>query len=525
MVEQIAAEQILSLPVGLIRANNIRQTFDAADLEEMAESIRAHGVISPLIVRPAVDGVHELVAGERRLRAAQLAEMAEVPVIVREYSDREACEVQLIENVQRKGLDACEEGAGYQALIRDYGYTAQSIAEKIGKGKRYVYQRLEIAASLIPEAKEALAKREITPNHVMLLSRLRAPEQQARALKYAANNGAGVPVKELDHWIKRELLLKLDAAPFDRADVELVAGALPCAECPKNSANAPELYRDVKVDCCTDPACYELKVQAHINREIKASGGDLVQMVKGWHNFYPGKKPAHVRNQHEYTLIGNKKDQCADQVAGIVVYGDAVGSKVQVCISPLCKKHKRSTTASGGYRKSAPELAKARAEKAELETARVVRGRIVDAILERAPAAMTVELMRVVAERCLENLGWESESDIRKRHPEWRAPKRDMKIPVGDWDEVRLVRFLLELSLAGDLYVNSWQKDKGVSKELQARAEAAGVDWAAIEKQGKGKPLHEVLAAEGNAAKPKAKVKGKVKAKRKAKDKAATTAD
>ncbi|MBO0903284.1 ParB/RepB/Spo0J family partition protein [Jiella sonneratiae] len=142
----IAAER--SIPVGRITPNphNPRRTFRREELDELAASIRQHGVVQPLLVRPVAGepSRYELVAGERRLRAAILAGLAEVPVVTREINDRQSLEIAIIENVQRTDLNAIEEALGYQALIDEHGYTQADLAEILAKSRSHVANTLRL---------------------------------------------------------------------------------------------------------------------------------------------------------------------------------------------------------------------------------------------------------------------------------------------------------------------------------------------------------------------------------------------
>ena len=135
------------LPVDFIIANraNPRRTFDAEQLEELTNSIREKGVMSPLLVRPTDDpNIFELIAGERRWRAAQKAGLHDVPVIVREVDDKEALELAIIENVQRADLNPLEEAMGYGQLIEQFDYTQQDLAQVIGKSRSHVANTLRL---------------------------------------------------------------------------------------------------------------------------------------------------------------------------------------------------------------------------------------------------------------------------------------------------------------------------------------------------------------------------------------------
>ena len=173
------------MPVDLIDVSktNPRKHFDKEKLAELGESIVRHGIIAPLIVRPIAGNRYELVAGERRLRAArEIAALSEVPVIVRELSDRDALEVQVIENLQRADLHPLEEAEGYAKLIREHGYDADQLALKIGKSRSYVYARIKLG-QLRDEVKEALYADKINHSVALLIARIPDPELQLEAFK------------------------------------------------------------------------------------------------------------------------------------------------------------------------------------------------------------------------------------------------------------------------------------------------------------------------------------------------------
>lgn len=143
-----------------------RKHFDKAALGELADSIKTAGLINPVLVRP-VNGHFEIVAGERRFMAAELAGVSEIPATVRELTDEQVLEIQLIENLQREGLHPLSEAEGYDKLIRTHGHTAEEIADKLGKSKAYVYARIKLLAlgpaarqAKIPKAKKAKAKKK-----------------------------------------------------------------------------------------------------------------------------------------------------------------------------------------------------------------------------------------------------------------------------------------------------------------------------------------------------------------------------
>ena len=159
------------LPIELLHPNpkNPRRRFEAAELDELVQSIRAQGVLQPLIVRPRSDGrSFEIVAGERRWRAAQRVPLHEVPALVRDFSDGEALEIALIENVQRTDLNALEEAQGYSQLIEHFGYTQQQLASSIGKSRSHIANSLRLL-TLPPEVKHHLETGALTAGHARTL--------------------------------------------------------------------------------------------------------------------------------------------------------------------------------------------------------------------------------------------------------------------------------------------------------------------------------------------------------------------
>ena len=149
---------------------NPRQTFEQCKLEELAESIRQHGLIQPITVRPNSDGF-EIVAGARRFRAAQLAELFSIPARIKELTDAQAMEWQLVENSQRVDVHPYEEAQGFQRLLDLPGYDVNALVEKSGKSAAHIYARLSLL-QLIPTVAEAFVQERITASHANLIARL-----------------------------------------------------------------------------------------------------------------------------------------------------------------------------------------------------------------------------------------------------------------------------------------------------------------------------------------------------------------
>ena len=172
------------LPVDFIIANrsNPRRTFDPDQLEELTNSIREKGVLSPLLVRPTDDpNIFELIAGERRWRAAQRAGLHDVPVIVREVDDKEALELAIIENVQRADLNPLEEAMGYGQLIEQFDYTQQDLAQVIGKSRSHVANTLRLL-KLPEDVRGMVSSGSLTAGHARTLITVEDPAALARQI-------------------------------------------------------------------------------------------------------------------------------------------------------------------------------------------------------------------------------------------------------------------------------------------------------------------------------------------------------
>ncbi|MGE7473533.1 ParB/RepB/Spo0J family partition protein [Bosea sp. NPDC003192] len=173
------------VPVEFLRPNarNPRKAFAEAELEDLAASVRERGILQPIIVRsiPGMIDAYEIIAGERRWRAAQRAELHDVPVILVEANDREALEIAIVENVQRADLNAMEEAAGYERLIAEFDYTQNDLAKVIGKSRSHVANTLRL--SKLPEpVKRMVGEGSVSAGHARALLAVSDPEQVAKRI-------------------------------------------------------------------------------------------------------------------------------------------------------------------------------------------------------------------------------------------------------------------------------------------------------------------------------------------------------
>ena len=183
---------LLRIPVDRVRPNPFqpRQQFDDTELEELASSIRANGLLQPIVVR-AKGAEYELVAGERRLRAAQRAGLQEIPAIVRQVDDHEALELALIENLQRSDLNPIEEARAYERLRDEFGLTQEQIAARVGKHRSTIANALRLLR-LPQDLQDELAAGRLTAGHARALLSVDSPEEQRRLAREFLRTGASV---------------------------------------------------------------------------------------------------------------------------------------------------------------------------------------------------------------------------------------------------------------------------------------------------------------------------------------------
>lgn len=173
----------LKVPIEKLKANpnQPRRTFQPEQLDELAASVREKGIIQPLIVRPTGVGEYEIVAGERRWRAAQMAQLHEIPVIVREFDDTEVLEVAIIENIQRADLNAVEEAAGYRQLMDRFGHTQEKLAEALGKSRSHIANLLRLL-SLPIDVQTLVIEGKLSAGHARALITAENPSELAKQI-------------------------------------------------------------------------------------------------------------------------------------------------------------------------------------------------------------------------------------------------------------------------------------------------------------------------------------------------------
>ena len=186
------------LPIHKVEPNpeQPRQDFDEEALQDLSESIAVHGVIQPLTVRETYGGYYQIIAGERRWRAARLAGLTEIPAVIIEADDKKATELALIENLQREHLNPVEEALGYQSLIEGFGLTQEEAAKQVGKSRPAVTNALRLLA-LCPEVLVKVRAGELTAGHARAILTIKDPQKQAQAAQKICALGLSVRQAEL----------------------------------------------------------------------------------------------------------------------------------------------------------------------------------------------------------------------------------------------------------------------------------------------------------------------------------------
>lgn len=180
-----------------------RSTFEKSKLEELAQSIKNSGILQPIVARKLPNGSFEIIAGERRWRAAQLAGLHEVPVLLKTLGDRETLELALIENIQREDLNPIEEAEAYQRLGQEFNLTQQQVAEKVGKERATVANAIRLL-QLTPEVREMLTRQEISVGHAKVLLALPNPHDQTKWAKKVRDEN--ITVRKLEKAVQEVLV-------------------------------------------------------------------------------------------------------------------------------------------------------------------------------------------------------------------------------------------------------------------------------------------------------------------------------
>jgi len=526
---------------------NPRKHFDEDGLAELAESMRSVGVAVPLLVRPAPPSLlraeklpldaeaYEIVDGERRYRAAKLAELRTLECKIRALSDLQVIEIQLISTLQRAGLKPLEEAAGYRRLLDDHGFTVEDVARKVGKAKTYVYGVLKLA-ELPKEAKKAMEEGRLPKATAELIARI--PNGDLRA-KAAAEVLAGdydskpdpMPFRSAKEWISQQYMVELKSAPFNRKDAELLPEAGPCSACPKLTGNNRELYPDGRADVCTDPGCYQRKLAAHhqrMRKRVEEEGIKLLSDSESSKLFpYNGTTLAHG------SPYVDLKEQCWEDRQGRswkelvephIAKGDLVAAQDKVgeihLLAPgkvaaeLARKHHKIGVDSRGparnqWATSAAEKKRRAKEAKENRVKNEVSRRLIAQVVEKAErlasgwTGLDANFLRCLAVgACDEVWAVISNHVLKRRGLEGKthtSRQTAIKKHIAGLSAAQCIGFMAEL-VATRNNTSQFPADRSTGKSL---LEGLGIDGKKIEREVRAGKSAAVSPARGKSARAK----------------------
>jgi ParB family chromosome partitioning protein len=440
---------------------NPRKRFEQTSLEELAQSIRAQGVLAPLLVRELEPERFEIVAGSRRFRASQIAGLEQVPVRIVNLSDAEAQLAMAVENLQREDVHPLEEARAFANLLQQQ-YDIATIAAKVGRSERFVAERIRLN-ELIPAVAEAFLEDKITVGHALLIAKLLASQQpeafNAAFRRIWTTQGdvqTLVPVKELASWIETNILLDLTAAAFDRHDGSLLPEAGSCDECPKRTGANTLLFPGEAPDSCLDKQCYAAKTDRHIARALEQKP-ELVQISSSW-----GSRNGGPLGRNRYVEVTPAKNgnaskaaqkRCSHLTKGIVVDGGSRGQILTICAEPGCTVHHTQAQQSQQAAEKARLEQRKQNEKRKLEL--TTRHRVLAAVLAKVPAPLSKPDLILIASALLQRLLPEYAHSLAIRHKlvaseDYGRSGNDTRL-LEDYlkglDENALCRFLIEIAL------------------------------------------------------------------------------
>ncbi|MEO8466279.1 MAG: ParB/RepB/Spo0J family partition protein [Gammaproteobacteria bacterium] len=520
-----------------------RKYFAEAGLKEMAESIAAHGILQPIVVRfvpgekaggVSVPDRFEIVAGERRWLAASAAGLEQIPATVLELTDEQVIEVQLIENLQRLDVHPMQEAEGYHELVHTFGHPIEDVFEKVGKSRSYVYGRMKLL-DLAPECRKAFYQDDLNASTAQLIARIPGEEQQLRALKVVTEKDwqdRPMSYRDAARYVHETFMLKLSTAPFPRDDAELVPAAGACGPCPMRTGNAPDLFGDVTgPDVCTNPSCFQSKKAAHVKRELEKARADGSEVIRG----AAARKVLPDSRGYSYSSDGRHKqlrngyarprDVCLDdpkkrtfaQLAGkdapTVRLQDPNTGRVEkvLRLEDVAERLKENGVAVAPVPKDATEAHEQKQERhrrnAELEFS--ARRALFQAVVAAAPKKLTRSGLIRIALALIER-GWGDDEQVYLALG-WEAPKtlsagnhQQFATRLEKCTEVELNQIVLAMTAVEDVL-----DEYGEAEQLSELAKDLGVD---------AKKIRRDLAPKTETKiKPKTKPKTGVKVRKKAK--------
>lgn len=496
----VAGATIEEVALGRIResTSNPRRTFGESQLRELAADIQVHGVLQPIVLRPAPDGaegMYELVAGARRLRASKLAGKNTIPATVRNLTDAEASEVRLVENLQRENIHELDEGIGYRALmeLRPDFYTVETIAAQVAKSPAYIRGRISLT-ELIPAAQTAFYDGRLTVAHALEIARLQSTDQDRALVECFPGHrttksilkdrkAEALTVRQLREWIEREIHLDLKHAPFDTEDANLLPAAGACSTCPKRTGNNPLLFPEIKNrSLCTDPSCHQAKVQKFVELRVAplAKDGQKPVQISESPSWQVCTKAPNTLYEGQYRRA-EREGECPNTQVAVVVDGRKAGTVMHICTDEKCKTHRQFSH----YEISPQEREQRRKLALAVRVQKEARTRILQAVRQKLPSVLARADFEMVAldhfrrlghdnhHRLFQVYGWEE----KKTKTSWGGTSVDheklAEAQIRAMTAADLNRFIVTCALVPDLYCPGYSSAETLSKEANLMRSAA----------------------------------------------------
>jgi ParB/RepB/Spo0J family partition protein len=544
------AEGFLEIPLVAIAPSDTpsqkrrRARYMPEALTSLAASIKTVGVMQPVVVRKLTAmrdlASYELIAGERRWRAADMAGLAHVPAIVRDVADADLLAFQLVENLQRETISALEEAEAYRDFMQDKGMKADEVGDLVGVSRAQVYNRLKLL-KLQPAVLDALESRRIDHTHALRIARVPAAKLQRKALERAVqtdHRGQQISDRELGEWIREHLMVRLDGAPFELHDATLetrkpgqfscqdsaLRNLPPCVVCDNCSKQDQDFdfevqaaYGDEAV-VCMDKPCFETKVVLFYERQVdklRAEGRTIIDGAAAKeakpHNFLGAPLKGYV----ELSDANRKALGKAGLAAAQILVDPHTGKPIEVISLEdadriTTEKGGKKPTAGGadqwpfsgapgsgdaagsGERTAMQEEQEKQRQREAVE--KMFRRKLLDGVHERFKGPLKRDDLKAIADR-------------------WLEEQDSMGLPLYDWyyegridtakmNERELTRLLLELALWSTV---EYPGDSPTA--LIALAKRLKIDPAKARKQAK--------AELGGEPEPEPKQQRKKKAKKK----------
>lgn len=494
--------------------HNTRGKIHRASLKELTASIRTQGVLQPILVRelPPTNGhaQFQIVAGERRWRAAQAAGLTEIPATVKAFDETEALRAQLIENLQREDVHPLDEAAGFQRLQTEGELSLRELAAQVAKDVRHVARRLALT-NLIAEAQADFRAERITLGHALELCRLAPdiqpyalaacyetrfalPEGEQRAEERSDKTRPARPVHALVEWIASHVHLNLAHAPFALDDTRLRDDGLTCVACPNRSGFNQTLFADVQErDTCLHPLCYQAKCQTFVQlrqTEIATKRKTPAVLISP---FYERQEEgSDVLRRDEYQLLARKADRCAKAEPAVVVNGKDIGQEQWICRNDTCPDHRgrfaaSPTQATNSYAPSPAQRQQRRQELFDVKVAEAVRQQVMRQALHAFAWPLARADWNDIAKEFFRRippehqrtiglvLGWQPEEDSRFLYDE-----RALLEKLATCSDDELAQFLRLCSFA-HYGANKEMRSAVNQQDVLRLSEACGVHYALID--------------------------------------------